>query len=133
MKKLMLAGFCAMLLAACGGGANNSGSTGGGDSSGCSAEEAPELKGLEGAEKEAMQAAVAFRDKMKALKKRADAAAEDEKEKVMEELEGMEGDYKAVLDKIDKLSDEGKKKFDAITKEIDDLGEAIEDALKPKG
>jgi len=131
MKKLILAGMCVMLLAACGGGENNA-SGGSGSDSGCSAEEAPELKGLEGAEKEAMQGMVAFRDKLKDLQKRAEAASEEEKKALLEEFDGMEKDLKPVDDKIEALSEEGKKKFETIKKEVYEIADAIEDALKPQ-
>jgi hypothetical protein len=127
MKKWIAVLTCALLLAACGGG-NNTGSSNGGDQG--SACGAAELKGLEGDELAAMKAAVSVRDRLKDLKKRADGADADAKKKLMEEFEGMKGDYDAMNDKISGLSDDGKKKFETIKGEIKKLEKELENALK---
>ncbi|MCA8911861.1 MAG: hypothetical protein KDB82_09165 [Planctomycetes bacterium] len=126
MKKWMAVLVCALLLAACGGG-NNATSGSGNEGSACSA---PELKGLEGAELAAMKAAVSVRDKLKDLKKRSEGADADAKKKLMEEFEGMEGEYHSMNDLIDKLEDAGKKKFETIKAEIKKLEKEVENALK---
>lgn len=134
MKKLMLAGFCAMLLAACGGGANNSGSTGGGgDGSGCSAEEAPELKGLEGAERDLMKEAVALRKEMTDWLDTVGKQSEDEREKAKADLQKQFDEigkkYSDLRKKARELGEESAKKFDAILKEMDEMGEKAEDLI----
>ena len=71
-----------------------------------------------------------MRDKLKDLKKRSEGADADAKKKLMEEFEGMEGEYHSMNDLIDKLEDAGKKKFETIKAEIKKLEKEVENALK---